>query len=179
MNHERRRRLVTPEEARVWRAVVRDVKPIAGNSLPAETDPPPPLPSAAPAVPPAKVAPPPPRTPLLPLEHGRAAGLDRRTADRLHGGQMAIDGRLDLHGMTQDAAHAALLGFVGRAYDGGRRCLLVITGKGRTGDGVLRAQVPRWLNQTPLRERIIGFSHARPRDGGEGALYVLIKRRRQ
>jgi len=94
-------------------------------------------------------------------------------------GEMEIDGRLDLHGMTQDVAHATLLAFVTRAYDSGRRCLLVITGKGnREGTGVLRANVPRWLNQSPCRERILGFSHARPQHGGEGALYVLIKRRR-
>jgi len=91
---------------------------------------------------------------------------------------MEIDGRLDLHGMTQEAAHAALNGFVLRAYDSGRRCLLVITGKGRLGSGVLRAEVPRWLNQTPLRERVLGFSYAKARHGGEGALYVLVKRRR-
>ena len=91
---------------------------------------------------------------------------------------MAIDGRIDLHGMTQDAAHAALTGFIAHSHEAGRRCVLVITGKGRAGGGVLRAQVPRWLNQGPLRERILGFSYARPQHGGDGALYVLIRRRR-
>jgi DNA-nicking Smr family endonuclease len=92
---------------------------------------------------------------------------------------MDLDGRLDLHGLSQDAAHGALIGFVRHGYDSGRRCLLVITGKGlREGSGVLRHQVPRWLNQTPLREMILGFSHARPHHGGDGALYVLIRRRR-
>ena len=55
----------------------------------------------------------------------------------------------------------------------------MVTGKGMQGAGVLKAQVPRWLNQSPLRERIIGFSLARPHHGGDGALYVLIRRRRQ
>ena len=91
---------------------------------------------------------------------------------------MAIDQRLDLHGMTQDSAHAALSTTIGRAFDTGRRCLLVITGKGHGGEGVLRRQVPRWLNQPPLRERILSFAAARPQHGGDGALYILIKRRR-
>ena len=56
----------------------------------------------------------------------------------------------------------------------------MVTGKGlREGTGVLRAMVPRWLNQSPLRERVIGFTHAQARHGGEGALYVLVRRRRQ
>lgn len=179
----RRRRLVTPDEARIWRAVVRDVKPLPGTPAP-EPGAAPPLPSPTvtnPPPAPRPCSPPPlrrPAVPPLPLEHGRAAGLDKRTAERMQGGDMEIDGRLDLHGMTQDSAHAALNGFVLRAYDAGRRCLLVITGKGRLGSGVLRAEVPRWLNQSPLRERVLGFSYAKARHGGEGALYVLVKRRR-
>ena len=191
MSHDRRRRTVTPDEARIWRAVIRDVAPLpkatpSPNSPadpPAEAaGPPPDSPAARPSppvraptirVPAGRPAAPPP-----PLEHGRAAGLDKSTARRMHGGDMEIDGRLDLHGMTQQAAHASLIGFVIRAFDTGRRCLLVITGKGRLGSGVLRAEVPRWLNQSPLRERVLGFSYAKPRDGGDGALYVLVKRRR-
>ncbi|MFD2235746.1 Smr/MutS family protein, partial [Phaeospirillum tilakii] len=112
------------------------------------------------------------------LGHGHTPGLDRRSAERLKRGEMAIDGALDLHGMTQDAAHAALDGAIERAWAAGRRMLLVVTGKGAHGDGVLRRQVPRWLNQSPLRERILGFCHARAHHGGDGALYVLIRRRR-
>lgn len=180
-DHRPRRRVVTPDEARVWKAVVRDVAPLPGRAVPDEPDPAePPAPSAAPpTVPlPPREDPPPPRHPLPDLSHGAAIGLDRRTAERMKGGELAIDGRIDLHGMTQDAAHAALTGFIAHSHDSGRRCVLVITGKGRAGGGVLRAQVPRWLNQSPLRERILGFSYARPHHGGDGALYVLIKRRR-
>lgn len=122
--------------------------------------------------------PPRPRAPLPELEHGAIIGVDKRTAERMKHGDMVIDGRIDLHGMTQDAAHASLLAFIARAFDGGRRCVLVITGKGREGGGILRSQVPRWLNQTPLRERILSFSYAKPQHGGDGALYVLVKRRR-
>lgn len=181
-----RRRVLSSEEARVWRAVADTVTPLPGrertfteadgtkvavSAPPPESSPPsPPVPAPAP--------PPRPRAPLADLSHGRAAGLDRRTAERMAKGDMAIDGRIDLHGMTQDAAHIRLGGFIARAYDTGLRCVLVITGKGRDGGGILRSQVPRWLNQSPLRERILGFSYARPNHGGDGALYVLIKRRR-
>ncbi|MBR9972738.1 Smr/MutS family protein [Magnetospirillum sulfuroxidans] len=181
--HRPRRRAVTPDEARIWRAVIRDVAPLPGRDLPAEeTDEAAPLPPSTPpppAYPPAPPAPPPkPRVALPDLSHGNTPGLDRRSSERMKKGDMVIDASLDLHGMTQDSAHGALLSFVGRAYESGRRCVLVITGKGKQGPGILRAQVPRWLNQSPLRERILGFSHARPQHGGEGALYVLIKRKR-
>lgn len=181
--HRPRRRAVTPDEARIWRAITRDVAPLSGREL-ADAGPPPEIvePPAAPE--PAvtiRLQPPPPspKRELPGLGHGETPGLDRRSAERMKKGEMAIDGRLDLHGMTQDSAHGALTAFVNRAFDSGKRCVLVITGKGtREGSGVLRANVPRWLNQAPLRDRILGFSYARPQHGGEGALYVLIRRRR-
>lgn len=179
-----RRRVLSPDEVRIWRAVAGTVTPLPGRAL-AEDQEPPPEPAAeaekpAPRPPPLpRPAVPPVQRVLPPLGSGNTPGLDKRSAERMKRGEMEIDGRLDLHGMTQDTAHAALVGFVARAYDCGRRCLLVITGKGyREGTGVLRANVPRWLNQSPCRERILGFSTARPQHGGEGALYVLIKRRR-
>lgn len=180
---ERRARTVTRAEARLWREVVRDAQPLPGRAVPAEDDAPPPVPapSAEPAERrPAPAMPPPPQARALPhLTHGHSPGVDARNAERLRRGQLSIEARIDLHGMTQDAAHAALVGFVARGYDAGRRCVLVITGKGlREGTGVLRAAVPRWLNEPRLRGMILAFSHAQPRDGGEGALYVLLKRKR-
>lgn len=180
-----RRRVLTPDEARIWRAVASSVTPLPGRELPEvdvepapEAPKPSPPPVAAPSFLPPRPAPPPPR-PLPALSLGTTPGLDKRSAERMKKGEMEIDARLDLHGMTQDSAHAHLLAFIQRAYDAGRRCVLVITGKGnREGTGVLRANTPRWLNQSPCRERILGFSHAKPQHGGEGALYVLIKRRR-
>jgi DNA-nicking Smr family endonuclease len=104
-------------------------------------------------------------------------GLDKRTAERLRKGDLAIDGRLDLHGMTQDVAHAALRRFVAESAARGDRVLLVITGKGGTeGQGVLRREVPRWLEQ--LRPAVLRAIPAQPRHGGAGALYLLLKRRR-
>lgn len=112
------------------------------------------------------------------LKHGAAADLDKRTLIRLRRGQMPIDGMVDLHGHTQEQAHRLLESFLAASCLGGRRCVLIITGKGTRSEGVLRAAVPHWLNQPPNRERILAFCHAGPTHGGEGALYVLLKRRR-
>lgn len=186
MTGRSRRRTLTPDEVRVWRSVADTVHPLPGKTLPeADEDD-----SSAVMEPPESQVPvistppvPRPRPPaprVLPdLNHGTAPGLDKRSANRMKKGEMDIEARLDLHGMTQDTAHGALIGFVSRAFDSGKRCILVITGKGtREGSGVLRANVPRWLNQSPCRERILSFSYARPQHGGDGALYVLIKRQR-
>jgi DNA-nicking Smr family endonuclease len=113
------------------------------------------------------------------LGHGRATGIDRRSSERLHRGRLPIEGRLDLHGMTQAAAAERLAGFIERSEAAGKRCLLVITGKGLASGGILRDQVPRWLNLPPNRGRVLAFDYARPQHGGSGALYVLLKRRRQ
>ena len=114
------------------------------------------------------------------LAHGQVAGVDRRTAERMKRGRMQVDARLDLHGMTQAEAHRALDAFVAASYDAGRRCLLVITGKGqgKQEGGVLRGKVPLWLNQAPNRGRVLAFDYAQQRDGGTGALYVMLRRKR-
>ena len=111
--------------------------------------------------------------------HGHAPGLDRRTQMRLRRGQLAIEARLDLHGMAQQEAHERVCRFLKTARNKGCRTVLVITGKGRRQDGgigVLRSAVPRWLNEPPLRDWIKAFDYAAPRDGGEGALYILLRR---
>ena len=114
------------------------------------------------------------------ITHGRAAGVDRRSAERLSRGRLPIEGRLDLHGLTQTEAAARLAEFIAGASLADKRCVLVITGKGlgQSGGGVLRDQVPRWLNLPPNRGRILTFDYAQPKHGGSGALYVLLKRRR-
>jgi DNA-nicking Smr family endonuclease len=120
-----------------------------------------------------------PRAPA-PLVPGRFADLDKRTAERLRRGKLSIEAALDLHGMTQDRAHAALDSFVARAFDAGLRCVVVVTGKGARSPegGVLRKRVPMWLNQPGNREKLLAICHAQPQHGGEGALYLLLKRRR-
>jgi DNA-nicking Smr family endonuclease len=113
------------------------------------------------------------------LEHGASPGVDRRTADRFRKGRMIVEKRLDLHGMTQEQAHGSLNRFLEHSASTGIRCVLVITGKGMRGEGILRRMVPRWLNDARLRPLILSFSHAQIPDGGDGALYILLKRRRE
>ncbi len=155
--------------------------------------PPPPAPMAKRKIVPALPAPPPASVshsrPPAPLGIGQTAGLDKRTAERLDKGRLPIEARLDLHGMMQNAAHGALIFFIQQAWASGKRCVLVITGKGGRShtssmseryeeSGVLRRSVPRWLNEAGLRDKVLKFSYAQPRDGGEGALYILLRRRR-
>jgi DNA-nicking Smr family endonuclease len=106
------------------------------------------------------------------------AAIDAALHRRITRGRDAIAARIDLHGMTQDVARAALTGFVRRAVGEGWRAVLVITGKGVSGDGVLKRRVPDWLAAPPLRDLIAGVSEAHRRHGGEGALYVALKRQR-
>jgi DNA-nicking Smr family endonuclease len=110
----------------------------------------------------------------------RFSGIDRANAERLKRGLHAIEARLDLHGMTQAEAHRELTDFIGASYQAGRRCVLVITGRGLgpDGPGVLKSAVPRWLEQGALRRRILAIAAAQPRHGGAGALYVLLRRQR-
>ncbi len=105
--------------------------------------------------------------------------VDRRTAERLKRGQMPVEATLDLHGHTQIEAHGELNRFLAAAHTAGRRCVLIVTGKGAgQSGGILRAEVPKWLNEAPNRARIVAFAGARPQHGGGGALYVLLRRRR-
>lgn len=115
----------------------------------------------------------PPATPQL-LDG--VAGVDRATADKLKRGRYPIEATLDLHGMTQDEAHRALTGFVAVSRAAGRRCVLVITGHGRTSGGVLKAAVPRWLAEPGLHRHVLALAPARPQHGAAGALYVLLRR---
>jgi DNA-nicking Smr family endonuclease len=97
---------------------------------------------------------------------------------RIRRGQSEIDARLDLHGHTQDTAHRELVSFILREHAAGARCLLVITGKGRLGTGVLRARLFDWIADPDLRNMIAGYARAHPRHGGEGAVYLFLKAKR-
>ncbi len=97
---------------------------------------------------------------------------------RVARGREPIDARIDLHGLTQAEAHAALSRFLHAASARGARLVLIITGKGtRSGEGVLKRQVPLWLALPEFRELVIGFEGAHAAHGGEGALYVRLRRR--
>ena len=182
-----RRRVLSEEDRELWDLVARQVKPLrthratklhtaprAESSVaapaPKPTLSPRPL-AAAPAPRPSKPAMP----PLAPLGKRERAKLSR--------GRSEIDARLDLHGMTQSRAHRALLGFLHNAHRDGHTFVLVITGKGKAGSGeaergVLRRQVPQWLSSLELRALVVGFEEAHIGHGGEGALYVRIRRAR-
>ena len=113
------------------------------------------------------------------LRSGEKAGIDGATRRRLAQGQIPIEGRLDLHGLTAAQAERRLARFVDQAVRTGVRCVLVITGKGSEGKGVLRRLVPLWLKTQPLSSRVLAISQARQADGGGGALYVMLRRKRQ
>jgi len=110
--------------------------------------------------------------------------LGRRLKKRVARGRDPIDARIDLHGHTQRQAHAALLRFLQHAQADGARMVLVVTGKGRArgardsgGEGgVLKRQVPMWLSLPEFRSFIVGFEDAHVGHGGEGALYVRLRR---
>ena len=180
-----RRRAPTPEELSLWEQVTRSIAPL--RPLPARpkrvkpSAAPPARPAAptkpAPVAKPAAAKPPPPKPP--PALHP----LDRRTRSRVARGSVAIDRRIDLHGLTQAAAHIRLERFLHDAQADGARLVLVITGKGKPGGataseerGVLRRVVPAWLAAPHLRTVVIGFEPAGPAHGGAGALYVRLRR---
>jgi DNA-nicking Smr family endonuclease len=117
-----------------------------------------------------------------------ANGLDGNTAEKLKRGQLKPGARLDLHGMTEAAAHRALLSFLTGARSRGVRLALVVTGVGnprpeggaewmRAPHGVLKQMVPRWLNEKEFAALAVGTAPAHIRHGGEGALYVYLRKR--
>ena len=172
------KRRLTDQERRLWRDVTRDVQAAA---------PLPPLPEPAPVILPA----PAPVSAVLPASASTPRTRTRPPSltslfepwheKRLQQGALHVEARLDLHGMTQNAAHAALIRFVLAEARAGKRLLLVITGKGRQGPdgqatGVLKQYVPLWLDAEPLRGHLLAVRPALPRHGGEGALYLLLRR---
>jgi DNA-nicking Smr family endonuclease len=109
---------------------------------------------------------------------GRAAGVSRETLSDLEKGRFAISAHLDLHGMPLEDARRAVDDFLTAQQKLGRRCVLVVTGKGKNspgGQSVLREQVPEWLARGPSSRRVLAFASARPCDGGVGALVVLMR----
>ena len=177
----RGRRHLSEEERTLWESVARQVKPLRKKRRVGKSAVPMPEPAAAtPAASPRPIPPvsaPKPSKPAVPP----LAPLGRRERSRLSKGRSEIDARLDLHGMTQTRAHRTLLGFLQRAHHDGLTFVLVITGKGVAGNaerGVLRRQVPQWLALPEFRALVVGFEEAHIGHGGEGALYVRIRRAR-
>ena len=179
-----RRRGLSEEDRALWETVAKQIKPLRKKPRPAKVHPP--MSASEPAI--AKPSPPP--RPAAPMQVPKPAKpampplapLGRRERARLSRGRNDIDARLDLHGMTQHRAHQALHLFLQRAHSEGFTFVLVITGKGTVGNdserGVLRRQVPHWLNLPEFRPFIVGFEEAHIGHGGAGALYVRIRRAR-
>jgi DNA-nicking Smr family endonuclease len=190
----RGRRHLTADEERLWTAVARSVRPLRAKPTTKPTA----KPSAAQL---AKAAPPKPQSakpnvtkpnvakhvehapqPVAPKAKppSPAKAFALRERRQLARGNAEIGGRIDLHGMTQAEAHDALLRFLRRAQAEGAKFVLVITGKGGPGGerGVLRRQVPLWLALPELRTCVLGFDVAHVGHGGEGALYVRLRKAR-
>ena len=185
----RTRKRLSAEELALWDGITKSVRPLrrvdAGEVQPAAA---PEAPDPSPATAkqtdgPAPVAPrrsaPKPAPPAL-------APLERRVKQRVARGAVPLDGRIDLHGFTQDRAHNALLRFLRSAQSDGAKLVLVITGKGARASedawdnqrGVLKRLVPQWLGLPEFRPYVIGFEPAHVAHGGEGALYVRVRRAR-
>ena len=179
-----------PEDARLWSLVTATVRPLSGRPSPLIAKP---VPVAAPAtvaivagkaakskvgqgVQAAVVAAPPVDRPKPPQVHPPHP-IEPRRKHRIARAREPIGARLDLHGLDQDRARAAVHGFIQRAHADGVRAVLIITGKGAMGDGVLRRHTPDWLADPAIRPLIAGLSPAERHHGGEGALYVALKRR--
>jgi DNA-nicking Smr family endonuclease len=182
----RRKRALSEEERTLWESVAKQIKPLRKRAR-APKAPVAPIeepPVAAKSAGSAKS--PPPARPAKaerPDKPPPLAPLGRRERSQLSRGRKEIDARLDLHGMTQTRAHRTLLSFLQRANSEGLRFVLIITGKGRVGGteterGVLRRQVPEWLSLPEFRTLVVGFEEAHIGHGGEGALYVRVRRAR-
>jgi DNA-nicking Smr family endonuclease len=176
-----RQKNLSDEDRILWNRVARTARPLKGKNaaLLSEADPPVPEPmehflAAETAVP---------RNPAIaaPAHHERPRphAFDAPTRNKLSKGRLPIEGRVDLHGMTQGEAHALLLSFLHRAYADGLRYVLVITGKGSSlgSDGVLRRAVPDWLATPSFRMLVSSYDSAVRHHGGAGALYIRLRRR--
>ncbi|PCJ99059.1 MAG: hypothetical protein COA45_06340 [Zetaproteobacteria bacterium] len=176
------------EKSSLWEQVTKDVTPLDNKNIAkkqastvksASSKPKNTKPNVAPATRPQNTYTPP---------SLKSNETDHRTSQRLKRGKIPIEGRLDLHGKTQNEAFDALLSFIPNAYHQGKRCVLIITGKGNRQDssapllsskmGVLKQKTPEWLRGAPLNEYVLKIETARQNHGGEGALYVLLRRKR-
>lgn len=197
-----RRRDLSPDEAKLWRRVATTTKPY--KALPPVSAMVPILEPTMPTAPIIDLSSAP-ELPHLALKRAKAASVLARPSSlvavvkkplgalvadasghkKVRRGKLQIDGRIDLHGMRQIEAHAALASMIARTRANNGRCILVVTGKGAPTDpgedfitpqaGVIRRRLPEWLNGQGIREHVSGFASANAKDGGTGAFYVLLK----
>ena len=178
------------DEGRLWQRMTQDVKPLKKKRPAPKT--------------PVKKAPKKEKAPPVPgpverivftpglkaadITRAEQPQLDKRTDNKLRKGHMRIDATLDLHGMTQARAHEALNNFIASAQKSGKRCVLVITGKGNSKrgsedwleskPGILKQKLPQWLGMAPLNRLVLRHYPAQAEHGGSGAFYVYLKRDR-
>ena len=164
------KRPLKPEEVKIWGMVSATVHPLPGRGTPTASQ------EAAKSETAARIAPPKPA--------GRAGkprealdGIEPNRRHRIAKAREEIGARLDLHGLDQDRARKVLEGFLAGAWSEGWRAVLVITGKGVQGDGILKRRAPEWLAAPHLAHIVAGISDAARHHGGEGALYVALKRK--
>ncbi len=174
----------------LWARVVESARPLRKRTVAQLPEPPAPSrPRKAAKAPEPPRQPPAPKAPPKPAPAVRGETLDRQTARKLEGGRLPVEAKLDLHGMRQRDAHAELKRFLKSAQAKGQRHVLVITGKGTAADarsfyaedarGVLRQAVPHWLAAPDLAYVVVSFSPAPRRLGGDGALYVRLRKARR
>lgn len=154
----------SPEDILLWKREMKGVKPL-DHSKPEE--------EASEVRPKAK-----PDTPLKKKVRPGILSAQPQVLRRREFRHLKIEGRLDLHGMNLEAGRDALEAFLHHAQDKGLKTVLVITGKGSmSSENTLRHQLPRWLEETPLRAYVYSFHHpAKPQDGGQGAYYIILRR---
>lgn len=196
----RRRRDLRPEERELWRRVEQSAHPLHPTRKPAPT------PRAESKGPKARSEPPPVdlsdfslggkarqkpaddrlQPKLAERLSSQPVRMDAKAHRKMTRGKMEVEGRIDLHGLTLSEAHPRLMSFVFSAHASGKRLVLIITGKGRDRDdhgpiperrGILRHQVPHWLNDGALRPIILQVTTAHQRHGGSGAFYVYLRRK--
>lgn len=189
----RRPRDLRPDEEELWLRVARTAAPMHPRPprLPEAPAPAPVAASRAPDLAPfhigSRALHPPVTFDLRPPLSHAPVRMDAKTHTRMTRGKLAPEARIDLHGMTVAEAHPRLTRFILDAQADGLRLVLVITGKGRSGDdfspipqrsGVLRQQVPHWLTLPPVGAHVLQVAEAHLRHGGAGAYYVYLRRAR-
>ena len=154
---------LTKEDLALWEAIIAKIKPLPREDAPAKTHPRKKKISIE-------------QKSKFPIPSLKDMPLESFTRQQLR--NYPVEARLDLHGYTQATAYEALVRFIQTNYLQQRRSLLIITGKGTDGRGVLKQEVPRWLGTDPLKNKVLAMGPARPEDGGAGAYYVLLRRMR-
>lgn len=162
-------RPLTSEDVHIWKRVARTVRPLVSEPQSMSDL----LGEAKPKLGSYVHLPPAPK----PVLHKTPTDLQTRSDKKVRKGKVGIDKKIDLHDLTRDEAFPVLIRKLTRAHNGGARCVLVVTGKGLQGQGVLKMSLPGWLADPRLCQIIGSFAPAHIRHGGSGAFYVFLKRK--